>query len=61
MNKKCGILLVSVTIFVLSFVGTASAMTWYVDDDGGADFTGIQEAINNASDGDTRGLMQGSR
>jgi parallel beta-helix repeat protein len=34
-------------------VGTASAMTWTVDDDGGADFTWIQEVINNASDGDT--------
>ena len=53
MDKKCGILIVSVTILVLCFVGTASAGTWYVDDDGGADFTGIQAAINNAKDGDT--------
>jgi parallel beta-helix repeat protein len=41
-------------IFLLSaFVGTASATTWYVDDDGGADFTHIQDAIDNASAGDT--------
>ena len=30
----------------------ASAKTWYVDDDGGYDFTTIQDAINAASDGD---------
>ena len=40
-------------ILVLSFVGTASARTWSVDDDGGANFTVIQDAINNASAGDT--------
>ena len=31
---------------------TASAMTWYVDDNGEADFTRIQDAINTASAGD---------
>ena len=30
-----------------------SPVTWYVDDDGGADYTKIQDAINAASDGDT--------
>ena len=40
-------------ILVLSLVGTASATNWSVDDSGGTDFTGIQEAINNASTGDT--------
>ncbi len=49
MDKRCGILIVSVTLFVLGFVGTASATTWSVDGSGGADFTRIQEAINNAS------------
>ena len=53
MNKRCGILIVSVTILVLCFVGTASATNWSVDGSGVADFTGIQDAINNASDGDT--------
>ena len=46
-------MIVNVTLFVLCFVGTASAMTWSVDGSGDADFTGIQDAINNASDGDT--------
>jgi parallel beta-helix repeat protein len=53
MDKRYGILVVIVTILVLCFAGTASAGTLYVDDDGGADFTGIQEAINTASVGDT--------
>jgi parallel beta-helix repeat protein len=33
--------------------GTASATNWSVDGSGGADFTGIQDAINNAKEGDT--------
>jgi parallel beta-helix repeat protein len=53
MNKRYGMLVVSVTILVLSLVGTASATNWTVDGSGGADFTGIQDAINNASVGDT--------
>ena len=53
MDKGYGILVICATILVLSFVGTASARTWIVDDDGGGDFLGIQEAINNASVGDT--------
>ncbi len=53
MDKKGGLLVICATILVLSFVGTASAMTWNVDDDGGGDFSGIQEAINNASADDT--------
>ena len=53
MDKRHGMLIINVTILVLSVVGTASASTWYVDDDGGADFIGIQNAIDNASYGDT--------
>jgi parallel beta-helix repeat protein len=54
MNKRYGgILIVSVTILVLCFVAAASATTWSVNCSGGAEFTGIQDAINNASDGDT--------
>ena len=53
MDKRYGILIVSVTIFVLYFVGSASATNWSVDGSGGADFTAIQDAINNAKDGDT--------
>jgi parallel beta-helix repeat protein len=40
-------------ILALSFVGPASATTWSVDDSGGANFTRMQDAINNASVGDT--------
>jgi parallel beta-helix repeat protein len=53
MDKGYGILIVCVTILVLCFVGTASATSWSVDGSGGADFTGIQDAINKASAGDT--------
>jgi parallel beta-helix repeat protein len=53
MDKGYGILIVSVTILVLCLVGTASATNWSVDGSGGADFTRIQDAINNSKDGDT--------
>jgi parallel beta-helix repeat protein len=53
MDKRYGIMIVSVTILVLCFVGTTSATNWTVNGSGGADFTGIQDAINNAKDGDT--------
>ncbi len=53
MAKKSGLLVICATILVLSFVGTASATNWSVDGSGGADFSGIQEAINNASADDT--------
>jgi parallel beta-helix repeat protein len=53
MDKRYGILIVSLTMLILCFVGAASATNWSVDGSGGADFTGIQEAINNASAGDT--------
>jgi parallel beta-helix repeat protein len=53
MNEKCGILIICTAILFLWFVGTALATTWSVDGSGGADFTVIQDAINNASDSDT--------
>ena len=53
MDKKGRLLVICATILVLSFVGTASATNWSVDDSGGGDFSVIQEAINNASMGDT--------
>ena len=46
-------MIVNVTLFVLCFVAAASATTWSVDGSGDADFTGIQDAINKASDEDT--------
>jgi hypothetical protein len=36
MDKNFGILIICAAILVLSFVGTSSARTWYVDDSGGA-------------------------
>jgi len=53
MDKKYLRSVICAAILFLCFVGTASAGTWYVDDDGGADFTGIQEAVNIALPGDT--------
>jgi parallel beta-helix repeat protein len=53
MDKKYGILIICTVILSLCFVGAASAKTWYVDDDGGSDFTTIQDAITEASDSDT--------
>jgi len=38
----------------------AEPRTWYVDDDGGADFTKIQDAINAASKGDTIYVYNGT-
>nr|QNO54991.1 hypothetical protein KIHMDPCI_00002 [Methanosarcinales archaeon ANME-1 ERB7] len=53
MDKRGRLLVICATILVLIFVGTASATNWSVDGSGGADFSVIQEAINNASMGDT--------
>ncbi|AAM05162.1 DUF3344 domain-containing protein [Methanosarcina acetivorans] len=51
MNKRIFIILFSLLCTVL--ITPAEAKTWYVDDDGGADFTTIQSAVNSASSGDT--------
>ncbi|NQE05560.1 NitT/TauT family transport system substrate-binding protein [ANME-1 cluster archaeon GoMg1] len=57
MDKKYGILIICAAILFLCFVGTASAKTWYVDDDlqdfPYADFTKIQDAVNIALPRDT--------
>lgn len=53
--KKICIVFMCLTL-MLSMVGFATAVNndiIYVDDDGGADYTTIQEAINVVSDGDT--------
>ena len=48
------ILLVSCVGFGFQFASSVgAATTWTVDDDGPADFSTIQEAVNAASDGDT--------
>jgi parallel beta-helix repeat protein len=53
MDKKYRLLVLFALILVLCFVGVVSGETWYVDDDGGADYTRIQDAIDNATAGDT--------
>ena len=53
MDKNFGIVIVCAAILFLWFVGSASATTWSVDGSGGANFTRIQDAIDNSSDGDT--------
>jgi len=53
MDKKNRILVLCAVILFLWFVGSASATTWSVDGSGGANFTRIQDAIDNSSDGDT--------
>ena len=46
---------------MIQFAEDASAATtWTVDDDGGADFTTIQAAINAASSGDTIQVADGT-
>jgi parallel beta-helix repeat protein len=55
MDRKHGIFLIGAVLLVFcAFVGSVSAATtWYVDDDGGADFTTIQDAVDAATAGDT--------
>ncbi|MCK4576520.1 right-handed parallel beta-helix repeat-containing protein, partial [candidate division WOR-3 bacterium] len=61
MDTKQGIILVGIGLLLLwASVETASAKTWYVNDDGGADFTKIQDAIHNASSGDTIIVYEGA-
>ena len=44
---------VLILLLSIAFVGTASAATLTVDDSGSADYTVIQDAIDNANNGDT--------
>ena len=65
MNNKSmvfGIILLfflSNSIPYVSSGNTSINKTIYVDDDGGADYTKIQDAIDNASDGDTIFVYEG--
>ena len=45
---------------LLACAGTAAGATWVVDDDGGADFTSIQAAVDAASAGDTIEVWSGT-
>ena len=55
-EKLCSISLTStflIFVFLVSMSATASAREITVDDDSGADFVSIQEAVNNSVTGDT--------
>jgi len=55
MNAKDKIFLVGIGLLLFcAFIETASANTWYVDDDGGANFTKIQDAIDIANEGSSK-------
>jgi len=43
----------TILLAILLMAGSAGAVTWTVDDSGGANYTKIQDAIDNASAGDT--------
>ena len=49
-----------VVLLSAMMVMPASAETWYVNDDGGYDFTTIQGALSAASDGDTVFVYNGT-
>ena len=59
MKERISILVITVLLSIVSFSGcieensTVESRLIYVDDDGGADYAQIQNAIDNASDGDT--------
>ncbi len=62
-ESLCVCILLFLPIMHLSITAveeSASVNTIYVDDDGGADYTSIQEAINAASDGDTVFVYNGT-
>jgi hypothetical protein len=60
-DKKYGLLVLGSLIVLACFVGSACARTWYVAGSDGADFTGIQDAIDNATAGDTIIVSDGTR
>jgi parallel beta-helix repeat protein len=58
MNQKS--LFICFVLLCTVLITPAEAKTWYVDDDGGTDFTGIQTAINSASSGDKIFVQSGT-
>lgn len=63
MNIKQWILLMGFILLIFcafTVVGLASAKTWYVDDNDGADFTTIQAAVDAASPVDTIEVHSGT-
>ena len=63
-GKGCviAVLVLLIGIMIIPEIGAHenSVKTWYVDDDGGADFTKIQDAINASEDGDTIFVYSGT-
>lgn len=55
-----GIISASILVLALCLSGTSSAVTWYVAENGSANFTMIQDAINISSAGDTIIVTNGS-
>ncbi|RZB29310.1 MAG: hypothetical protein AEth_01278 [Candidatus Argoarchaeum ethanivorans] len=60
LKRKLMAVLFVVAILSLLFIGTASGKIWYVDVNGGADFTKIQDAIDAANESDTIFVYNGS-
>lgn len=54
------LMLVVSIVITIPFIPPVRARTWTVDDDGPADFSTIQEAINATSDGDTIFVKNGT-
>ncbi|AKB36589.1 hypothetical protein MSSAC_1999 [Methanosarcina siciliae C2J] len=59
MINRITFLIILLFIFIISISATASAGEITVDDDSGADFKSIQEAVNNSVPGDTIIVMPG--
>jgi len=62
-RKSLNVLLALVLVLTLNLVTAvpaAAQTTWTVDDDGGADFMTIQDALNAASDGDIINVAAGT-
>lgn len=57
---KGSLLVIFTAVVLLVLVGDASGKTITVDDDGGAEYTNIQDAIDAASDGDTVRVYEGT-
>ncbi|MDY6965791.1 MAG: NosD domain-containing protein [Halobacteriota archaeon] len=53
LNIRYSIRSVIIILLLIAFIGTVSAETWYVDNNEGSDFIKIQDAIDNATAGDT--------
>jgi len=47
-------------LLVMASKGSSGERTWYVDDDGGADFEKIQDAVNASADGDSIRVWEGT-